>query len=87
MEQRKLGNSGLKVSLVGLGCNNFGGRVDVDGSRAVIRKALDSGITLFDTADVYGNKGGSETILGDYLGAERQNIVLATKFEIGRAHV
>lgn len=80
MEQRNLGNSGLKVSLVGLGCNNFGGRVDVEGSRAVIRKALDSGITLFDTADTYGNKGGSETILGDYLSSERDNIVLATKF-------
>lgn len=80
MEQRQLGNSGLKVSLVGIGCNNFGGRVDVEGSRAVIRKALDLGITLFDTADTYGNKGGSETILGDYLGSERDNIVLATKF-------
>ncbi len=80
MEQRNLGNSGLRVSLVGIGCNNFGGRTDVEGSRAVIRKALDSGITLFDTADVYGNKGGSETILGDYLGAQRQNIVLASKF-------
>lgn len=80
MEQRRLGRSGLKVSLVGLGCNNFGGRTDEEGSRAVIRKALDLGITLFDTADVYGNKGGSESIIGDYLGAERQNVVLATKF-------
>lgn len=80
MEQRQLGHSGLSVSLVGLGCNNFGGRADVEQSRVVIRKALDLGITLFDTADVYGGKGGSETILGDYLGAERQNIVLATKF-------
>jgi aryl-alcohol dehydrogenase-like predicted oxidoreductase len=80
MEQRHLGKSGLKVSLVGLGCNNFGGRTDTETSRTVIRKALDLGITLFDTADVYGNKGGSETILGDYLGAERHNIVLATKF-------
>jgi aryl-alcohol dehydrogenase-like predicted oxidoreductase len=80
MEQRRLGRSGLKVSLVGLGCNNFGGRTDTEGSRMVIRKALDLGITLFDTADVYGNKGGSESIIGDYLGAERQNVVLATKF-------
>jgi len=80
MEQRRLGKSGLKVSLVGIGCNNFGGRVDAEGSRAVIRKALDLGITLFDTADTYGNKGGSETILGDYLGSERDKIVLATKF-------
>jgi len=85
MEQRSLGRSGLKVSVVGLGCNNFGGRLDVEGSKAVIRKALDLGITLFDTADTYGNKGGSESILGDYLGPERDNIVLATKFgwEIG----
>ncbi len=80
MEQRQLGNSGLKVSLVGIGCNNFGGRADAAQSKIVIRKALDLGITLFDTADVYGGKGGSETILGDYLGSERQNIVLATKF-------
>ncbi len=80
MEQRQLGHSGLKVSLVGIGCNNFGGRADAAQSKIVIRKALDLGITLFDTADVYGGKGGSETILGDYLGSERQNIVLATKF-------
>jgi aryl-alcohol dehydrogenase-like predicted oxidoreductase len=80
MEQRQLGRSGLKVSLVGLGCNNFGGRTDAETSKTVIRRALDLGITLFDTADVYGNKGGSETILGDYLGAERHSIVLATKF-------
>lgn len=80
MEKRNLGRSGLRVSLVGIGCNNFGGRVDAEASKAVIRKALDLGISLFDTADVYGNKGGSETILGDYLGAERNNIVLATKF-------
>jgi aryl-alcohol dehydrogenase-like predicted oxidoreductase len=80
MEHRQLGNSGLTVSLVGIGCNNFGGRADAAQSQIVIKKALDLGITLFDTADVYGGKGGSETILGDYLGVERQNIVLATKF-------
>jgi aryl-alcohol dehydrogenase-like predicted oxidoreductase len=80
MEIRNLGRSGLKVSLVGLGCNNFGGRADVEASRKVLRKALDSGITLFDTADTYGNRGGSETIMGDYLGSERKNIVLASKF-------
>ena len=61
MKQRTLGASGLKVSLVGLGCNNFGGRIDTEASREVIHKALDLGITLFDTADVYGNRGGSET--------------------------
>ncbi len=80
MEHRNLGRSGLKVSVVGLGCNNFGGRLDAEGSKAVIRKALDLGVTLFDTADTYGNKGGSESILGDYLGSGRENIVLATKF-------
>lgn len=80
MEQRRIGKSGLMVSLVGLGCNNFGGRVDAEGSKAVIRRALDLGITFFDTADTYGNGGGSETILGDYLGSERNNVILATKF-------
>jgi aryl-alcohol dehydrogenase-like predicted oxidoreductase len=80
MEIRNLGRSGLKVSLVGLGCNNFGGRADVEASRKVLRKALDLGITLFDTADTYGNRGGSETIMGDFLGSERKNIVLASKF-------
>ncbi|MCX7783253.1 MAG: aldo/keto reductase [Meiothermus sp.] len=80
MEQRNLGKSGLLVSVVGIGCNNFGGRIDFDASKAVIHKALDRGITLFDTADTYGNRGGSETILGQVLGEERKNIVLATKF-------
>ena len=56
MEERNLGPSGLRVSKVGLGCNNFGGRLDLEASRKVIHKALDSGITLFDTADMYGNK-------------------------------
>jgi aryl-alcohol dehydrogenase-like predicted oxidoreductase len=82
MEQRNLGRSGLRVSLVGLGCNNFGMWIDRAGSQAVVDKALDLGITLLDTADVYGNKGGSETILGEILGARRKNIVLATKFGI-----
>lgn len=68
------------VSVVGIGCNNFGGRIDFEASKAVIHKALDLGITLFDTADTYGNRGGSETILGQVLGEERKNIVLATKF-------
>lgn len=80
MKQRTLGNSGLLVSVVGLGCNNFGMRCDLDASRAVIDKAIDSGITLFDTADVYGSRGGSETILGEVLGSRRDEIVLATKF-------
>ncbi len=82
MEERNLGKSGLRVSVVGLGCNNFGGRLDLEQTRAVVTKALDLGITLFDTADVYGNRGGSETQLGQILGSERDRIVLATKFAI-----
>jgi aryl-alcohol dehydrogenase-like predicted oxidoreductase len=77
---RKLGNTGMLVSEVGLGCNNFGMRIDLEGTRTVVAKALDLGVTLFDTADNYGNMGGSETLLGEVLGPERPNIVLATKF-------
>jgi len=77
---RNLGKSGLRVSLVGLGCNNFGQRMDLESSRTVVHKALDSGITLFDTADVYGGRGGSETVLGQVLGDRRKDIVLASKF-------
>ena len=77
---RNLGKSGLRVSVVGLGCNNFGVRLDLDGTRKVVDKALDLGITLLDTADIYGNRGGSEEQLGQVLGARRKNIVLATKF-------
>jgi aryl-alcohol dehydrogenase-like predicted oxidoreductase len=80
MKTRNLGNSGLTVSVVGLGCNNFGMRIDQEESRAVIDKAIERGITLFDTADVYGKRGGSETILGQVLGTRRKDIVLATKF-------
>lgn len=80
MEIRNLGRSGLRVSAIGLGCNNFGGRIDLEASRAVVHAALDAGITLFDTADVYGERGGSETALGEILGPRRQEIVLATKF-------
>lgn len=83
MKNRNLGDSGLIVSIVGLGCNNFGGRIDQAASRLVIDKAIDLGITLFDTADVYGDRGGSETILGDVLGSRRHDIVLATKFGAG----
>jgi aryl-alcohol dehydrogenase-like predicted oxidoreductase len=80
MEHRDLGNSGLRVSAVGLGCNNFGRNVDRDTARAVVHKALDMGVTLFDTGDTYGHRGGSETIMGEVLGARRKDIVLATKF-------
>lgn len=80
MKFRNLGNSGLLVSEVGLGCNNFEMRLDIEASRKVIHKALDLGITLFDTADIYGNRGGSETQMGKILGPRRKDIVLATKF-------
>ena len=80
MQIRNLGGSGLRVSAVGLGCNNFGQRIDLEGSRKVIHKAIDLGITLFDTADIYGDMGGSETVLGEVLGPRRKDIVLATKF-------
>ena len=76
---RKLGNSGLQVSLIGLGCNNFNWHIDLEASRKVIDKAIDLGITLFDTSDVYGQRGGSETCIGKILGDRRKNIVLATK--------
>jgi aryl-alcohol dehydrogenase-like predicted oxidoreductase len=66
--------------LVGLGCNNFGGRIDLESARQVVHKALDLGVTLFDTADIYGNRGGSETILGQILGERRKDVILATKF-------
>jgi len=80
MKVRKLGTAGPDVSLVGLGTNNFGGRTDLAASRLVIDKALDLGVTLIDTADIYGNNGGSEEILGQVLGARRKQVVLATKF-------
>jgi len=80
MQKRNLGKSGLLVSLVGLGCNNFGAFIDLEASRKVIDKAIDLGITLFDTADIYGKRGGSETIMGQILGERRKNIILATKF-------
>jgi aryl-alcohol dehydrogenase-like predicted oxidoreductase len=80
METRSLGASGLRVSLVGLGCNQFGGRLDFDGTKQVVDRALDLGITHFDTADIYGNRGGSEELLGRALGARRKDIVLVTKF-------
>jgi aryl-alcohol dehydrogenase-like predicted oxidoreductase len=79
MQTRTLGKNGPKVSVVGLGCNNFG-TLDLERSRAVVHRALDAGITLFDTADVYGNRGGSEEQLGEILGSNRKDIVLATKF-------
>jgi aryl-alcohol dehydrogenase-like predicted oxidoreductase len=78
MRTRKLGPLG--VSVVGLGCNNFGGRVDESGTQAVVDAALEAGVCFFDTADIYGNKGGSETLLGKVLAGRRDKVVLATKF-------
>jgi aryl-alcohol dehydrogenase-like predicted oxidoreductase len=79
MQERNLGPSGLRVSVVGIGCNNFGGRIDTRETGRVIDKAIDLGVTLFDTADMYSNRGGSETAMGEVLKGKRQRIVLASK--------
>ena len=78
MEQRNLGSSGLIVSTVGLGCNNFGGRSDFAATRAVVHKALDLGVTLFDTSDTYGEGGASEEYLGRALAGRRHEIIVAS---------
>ena len=85
METRTIGASGLKVSTLGIGCNNFGGRLDEAATAAVVHAALDHGVTLFDTADIYPmepaeNVGFSEEFLGRALGARRSGAVIATKF-------
>ncbi|MDA8277526.1 MAG: aldo/keto reductase [Actinomycetota bacterium] len=80
MKFRQLGNSGLTVSEIGLGCNNFGVRCDFETTRQVLDKSIDLGINFFDTADIYGNLGGSETFMGQILEGRRDSIVLATKF-------
>jgi aryl-alcohol dehydrogenase-like predicted oxidoreductase len=80
MRQNELGRSGLTVSAVGLGCNNFGRRLDAAGTRAVIDAALDAGVTHLDTADIYGGGGASERLIGDALGHRRDRVLLATKF-------
>lgn len=85
MRYRTLGDSGLLVSVVGLGCNNFGVRLDVDRTRDVVDAAIDAGITLLDTADIYGNQGGSETFLGQVLDGRQDKVVLATKWGAQRA--
>jgi len=79
MEHRQLGKTGLFVSAVGLGCNNFGGRVDQAGTQRVVDAAVDAGINFFDTADVYGNQL-SEVMLGKALGPRRADVIVATKF-------
>jgi len=80
LRKRKLGASTLDVSMVGLGGNNFGGRIDFKATSRVVHKAIDLGINLIDTADSYGNRGGSEEELGRILGPKRKQVVLATKF-------
>lgn len=80
MPKRSLGVLGPEVSVVGLGANNFGRRVDLAGTRAVVDAALAEGITFIDTADTYGNHGGSEQLLGEVLAGRRDRVVLATKF-------
>jgi aryl-alcohol dehydrogenase-like predicted oxidoreductase len=81
MSYRPLGPSGLIVSTVGLGCNAFGVRTDLEATRDIVRAAIDAGITLFDVADIYGPEPGvSEQLLGEALGAHRPDVVLATKF-------
>ena len=82
MSYRRLGDSGLVVSVVGIGCNNFGRKLDADGTKAVVDAAVEAGITLFDTADIYGTPhGASEELLGQALaGHKRDEVVVATKF-------
>ena len=83
MQLRHIGRSGLRVTTVGLGCNNFGWKIDQEASNAAVAKALDLGITLFDTADRYGTQGGdSEVVLGKALGSRRNDVVLLTKFGV-----
>ena len=76
---RPLGHCGLEASIVGLGCNNFGRRIDLEAARAVVDAALEQGVTFFDTADIYG-RGQSEEMLGEILDGRREHVVLATKF-------
>ena len=78
MRTRSLGP--LELSVVGLGCNNFGGRTDEQATFAVIDAALDAGVTFFDTSDTYGNQGGSEELIGRALQGRRDQVVLATKW-------
>lgn len=87
MRYRPLGDSGLMVSAVGLGCNNFGRKLNAEQTASVVRAAVDEGITLFDTADVYGDpRGTSETYVGEALKGVREEVVLATKFGMDTGH-
>jgi aryl-alcohol dehydrogenase-like predicted oxidoreductase len=85
MQYRKLGSSDLKLSVLGLGCNNFGGRTDVETTRKVIHHALDAGINHFDTADVYGGEGKSEDYMGQVMGPRRKEMIIASKFGLPMA--
>jgi aryl-alcohol dehydrogenase-like predicted oxidoreductase len=80
MNTRPLGDSGVDASVVGLGCNNFGRRVELKGTRAVIDAAIEDGVTFLDTADIYGPSGASEELMGEALQGRRGQVVLATKF-------
>jgi aryl-alcohol dehydrogenase-like predicted oxidoreductase len=80
MEYRNLGRSGLQVSVVGVGCNNFGARLDQAGATHVVHAAIELGVNFFDTADIYGPKGVSEEYLGRALEGRRDQVVVATKF-------
>ncbi|MCB0911926.1 MAG: aldo/keto reductase, partial [Propionibacteriaceae bacterium] len=82
MRYAPLGNSGLMVSVVGVGCNAFGARIDVDQTKAVVDAAIEAGVTLFDTADAYAD-GASEEMLGRALGGRREDVIVATKFGMG----
>jgi aryl-alcohol dehydrogenase-like predicted oxidoreductase len=88
MQERYVGKSGLRVSAVGLGCNNFGWRIGVDEARKVVHRALELGVTLFDTADVYGSPWGhGEEVLGEVIHGQRENLVLVSKFGRSQAGV
>ena len=86
VELVELGSSGLRASRVGLGCNNFGSRVDLAGTRRVVDAALDAGVTFLDTAELYGSGGDSERFLGEALEGRRDRVVLVTKFGWGSEH-
>jgi aryl-alcohol dehydrogenase-like predicted oxidoreductase len=80
LSTRALGHSGIEVTEVGLGCNNFGRRLDLEGTRTVIDACLDAGITFLDTADIYGGQGASEELMGQVMEGRWDNVVLGTKF-------
>jgi aryl-alcohol dehydrogenase-like predicted oxidoreductase len=80
LPKRLLGDSELEATVVGLGCNNFGRRLDLEGTAAVLEAALDAGINFFDTADIYGGAGASEELMGEALAGRRDECLIATKF-------